>query len=59
MIRFIFFIAGFSLLFLGFDKLVRAETYNTMKLDCGSLHGNGKIGIWFNDEYYLIPIACE
>ena len=33
--------------------------YNTKHLDCGTLHGTGTMGIWFKDEYYLIPIVCE
>ena len=53
------FIATVVILFFAFCKVLKAETYNTMHLDCGTLHGKGAIGIWFNDEYYLIPIACE
>ena len=57
--KYIFFILGCGLFFFGCVRILKAETYNTMHIDCGSLHGSGNVGIWFNDEYYLIPIKCE
>lgn len=55
----IVFFAAIILFFFCFCAIVKAETYNTMHIDCGTLHGKGAVGIWFNDEYYLIPIECK
>ena len=55
----IVFFAAIILFFFCFVAIVTAQTYNTMRLDCGTLQGKGSVGIWFNDEYYLIPIKCE
>lgn len=49
-----------SLFFYCIGKVFADEVhYNTIHTDCGTLHGKGKIGIWFNDDYYLIKIECE
>lgn len=59
-IGFVICLGFLALAFYAIGKASADEThYNTMHLDCGTLHGKGTVGIWFKDEYYLIPIACQ
>lgn len=48
------------MLFGAYETANAAEQYyNTVKVDCGTLHGVGNVSVWFNDELYHIPIECN
>jgi hypothetical protein len=37
----------------------KTGTYDTVKIDCGTLQGKGRVIINFGDDLYIIPVECK